>query len=277
MLKLPVDLFVVVLFWNAARCIDAARGVREGSLTPLRRLDNDFKIYRNDHEDDSEMRSSEEMAADDELMTRWDISSSTKGLLCIGCVTIDLVFHVFTDGLPPPTNMPLWDSTTDELLTEAGIANQLLALNRHFSLSPFQFNIKTVRRVVDPTLANALITDTAKLEQMRASRTGGSHVANIYWFRGYCNPKVSSGGGVSVACGRATLPFGGGIFPDETYRQEDFVYMCPLCMSNKDAWGADGKTLTHEVGHWLGLYHTVRILYMPALSTLVVTRKCCLI
>jgi hypothetical protein len=283
MLKLPVDLFVlVVLFWNAVSCVDAAlRGVLEDSLTtmtPLLRLDNDFTIYRQDHEDESELRSPEEMAADDELMARWDISSSTKGLLCIGCVTIDVVFHVFTDGQPRPENIPWWDRTTDELLTPAGIANQQAVLDRHFSKSPFKFNIRPdVRRVVDASLANALITDTAKLQQMRALRTGGSHVANIYWFRGYCNPEVDDNG-VSVACGRATFPTSGGIFPDEMYWQGDFVYMCPLCMSNQAAWNVDAKTLSHEIGHWLGLYHTVRILYTPAaLSMFVVTRQCCLI
>jgi hypothetical protein len=43
----------------------------------------------------------------------------------------------------------------------------------------------------------------SKLQQMRALRKIGSHVANIYWFCGYCNPQVSTNGGVSVAWGMA--------------------------------------------------------------------------
>jgi hypothetical protein len=58
--------------------------------------------------------------------------------LCIGCVKINIIFHVIEDSLQ--------ESETSRYATDDNIAFQMDLLNQHFSQSPFKFSrIKTTR------------------------------------------------------------------------------------------------------------------------------------
>lgn len=166
--------------------------------------------------------------------------------LCVGCTNINVYFHIFSDGLPLDSDA---DITMEKLFTSDGITNQMEVLNRQFSKSPFQFTLLATYRSNNATLANANEeTDEFLIQsQIHSRRRGGKDVLNVYWYEGSCNTE----------CGEATFPQRNGIFPTSMFHSEDYVEMCPKCMSNV-LLDENDPTLAHEVGHWLGLYHTVR-------------------
>lgn len=194
----------------------------------------------------------EEQAEDAAHMKHWDLSSLQKNALCDGCVLIDMVFHVFSDNQPLRDNAYFWERSTDDLLTDQGIASQMQVLNTQFQGTPFRFNLLWTNRINNANLANTNPdTNQSNLGQIRSYREGGGNIANVYWFQGYCQA-VGNSNSVSTSCGQATFP------SRRTDYSGDYIYMCPLCMSNEDAWDENAASLVHELGHWLGLYHTVR-------------------
>lgn len=127
-------------------------------------------------------------------------------------------------------------------LSDATVAAQIKVMNEDYAASGFQFTLKGTDRTVN----SAWASDGSETAMKRSLRKGNYRDLNLYFLStipdgilGYCYfPTTAAAGssnfildGCTIASG--TVP-GGTISPRFNL----------------------GKTATHEVGHWMGLYHT---------------------
>lgn len=162
--------------------------------------------------------------------------------VCIGCISIELVFHVIGNAAQT--------TKADTMGTDDNLAQQLQVLNEHYKLTPFQFVLKETKRINSndewafaTALSGGSITTTA-LTISGSLRVGGPTVANVYISDGTCNSDSF-----------ASFPSFRGVFPENTYSRNDYIFLCPDVIS----FGEDAMSqtvLTHELGHWFGLFHT---------------------
>ena len=159
-----------------------------------------------------------------------------------GTITIDVYFHVIHDG-------------SDGELTNKAVTDSIDVLNAAFAGSdssaddpsgvafdtPYRFNLVATTYTDNATWFSQCDNSSVESAMKAALRDGDSGDLNIY----SCQP----GGGL---LGWATFPawYSG----DPT---DDGVVI--LDGSVPGGWASpynEGDTLTHEVGHWMGLYHT---------------------
>jgi hypothetical protein len=151
-----------------------------------------------------------------------------------GVVSIPIYFHVITDG----ANGQVSDTT---------INNQIVALNKSYSgqlggvKTGFRFRVAGVDHTNNAAWYAVNPGDPAERQMKRALHTGGPDVLNVY---------TASGGDylgwATFPSSYASKPWYDGIVID--YRSMP-----------GGPYGTNfslGLTLTHESGHWLGLYHT---------------------
>lgn len=162
-------------------------------------------------------------------------ASGSIGLRVAGSVTIPVYFHVITSA------------TGQGAVTLTQINNQLAVLNAAFSgatgglNTPFRFQLVSTDTTANNTWFTAGPGTTAEAQMKAALRKGTKGALNFYT----SNP----GGGL---LGWATFPSSYASAPSK-----DGV----VCLSSSLPGGTAapynlGDTGTHEVGHWLGLYHT---------------------
>lgn len=154
-----------------------------------------------------------------------------KGGKPIGTISIPVYFHVITRG-----------SGVDNGDVSGGmIQQQMKVLNEAFASSGFQLNLISVDRTLNPAWFTMMPGTVAEAQAKAVLRRGGSDALNIY--------SAGPGGGL---LGWATFPFSYATQPT----QDGIV----ILHSSMPGGSADpynlGDTATHEVGHWLGLYHT---------------------
>jgi hypothetical protein len=143
-------------------------------------------------------------------------------------LVIPVHFHVIHDG---PTGN----------LSDAEVAAQMNVLNEAYKTTPFTFQLVST----DRTDSAAWFTMSYGTAEERAAKTqlkkGDAATLNIY--------TANLGGGL---LGWATFPF--------DYANEPVLDGVVLLYASLPGGGAApynlGDTGTHEVGHWLGLYHT---------------------
>jgi hypothetical protein len=104
----------------------------------------------------------------------------------------------------------------------------------------FSFNLVGVTRTVNERWHNMLIQSREEREAKAALRQGGADTLNIY---------LTSGGGY---LGWATFPSSYSSQPSQDGIVVDFRSL----PHGPYAEYSEGDTATHEVGHWLSLYHT---------------------
>lgn len=142
--------------------------------------------------------------------------------------TINVYFHVITN------------SSGDGSLTTGQINNQINVLNAAYASAGFSF----VLAGVDTRANNSWYTSTggSSEAQMKAAlRAGTSEDLNIY--------TNNMGGGL---LGWATFPSSYASNPLD----DGVVILYSSLPGGSAAPYNEGDTGTHEVGHWLGLYHT---------------------
>ena len=132
---------------------------------------------------------------------------------------------------------------------EQQVVRQVRVLNRAYSgrsagdatNTPFRFSLERTRFVVDAEWATMGYGTAAEREAKAALRVGGPDTLNIY--------AADLGGDL---LGWATFPQS-----YEASPTNDGVVLLTDSMPGGDAAPYNrGDTGTHEVGHWLGLYHT---------------------
>jgi hypothetical protein len=156
-----------------------------------------------------------------------------------GSVTVPVVFHVVSKG----SGIANGDVPTKMLRAQIDVLNESFAgvAGAEAANTPFRFSLMAVTRTINAAWFNAGINSAAEREMKTALRVGGADVLNMY---------ITNAGGVYL--GWATFP--------QWYEQDPLMDGVVVLHSSLPGGSLapynEGDTGTHEVGHWLGLYHT---------------------
>ncbi|MEV4753881.1 zinc metalloprotease [Micromonospora sp. NPDC049559] len=152
-----------------------------------------------------------------------------------GAYRIPVVVHVIAkDRTRPGGNIP-----------RALIEAQIKVLNDAYSgrtggaPTPFRFELRRINRVIHPAWYPIVVESPAERQMKTMLRSGGPGTLNLY------TGLLSEG-----LLGWAT-------FPERRLDRYDGVVVLAESLPGGTAGPYDeGDTATHEVGHWLNLYHT---------------------
>jgi hypothetical protein len=160
--------------------------------------------------------------------------------------------HLFSNKVAPAVplggTIPVWVHVINK---GSGLANgdvpqsqidgQISVLNAAYATSGFSFNLAGVDRTTNASWYTVGIDSSAETQMKNALRKGGPETLNIY--------TANLGGGL---LGWATFP--------QKYTsnpKDDGVVVLFSSLPGGSAVPYNlGDTGTHEVGHWMGLYHT---------------------
>jgi hypothetical protein len=156
-----------------------------------------------------------------------------------GSVTIPVWFHVLRAGT----------TRAEGNVSRSQIDAQIAVLNQSYSGltggkgtdTPFRFALAGVTRTTNATWFNGCAATGTESKIKSALRRGGPETLNLY----SCNPN----GGL---LGWATFPSWYADDPD----MDGVVVLYSSLPGGGEVPYDEGDTATHEVGHWLGLYHT---------------------
>ena len=145
-----------------------------------------------------------------------------------GSVTIPVHFHVINNG-------------SAGNISDSQITQQIAVLNAAFAGTPFSFVLVDVWRTTNAAWYVMSPGSAAEAQAKAALRKGGAGTLNIY--------SANPGGGL---LGWATFPQNYARSP----ANDGVVILYASVPGGSAAPYNLGDTATHEVGHWLGLYHT---------------------
>lgn len=168
--------------------------------------------------------------AEMEVVARHTALQAEIGPLATGGV-IDVYFHVINNG----TGIANGDVSSQM------ISDQITVLNNAFGPWGYSFNLVSVDRTTNASWYTAGPNSAAEAQMKSALHQGSAEDLNIY--------SNNMGGGL---LGWATFPWGYTSDP-----QDDGVVLLYSSLPGGSANPYNlGDTGTHEVGHWMGLYHT---------------------
>lgn len=217
-------LAVAISTAHAAQFIDLAEG-NDAVQQDIHFLDGKGNLVRGKrcaHVDPSVDEQAKLQAEIDRLMLDPAFSLNAKA----GNV-INISWHIVTDG-------------SNGNVTDARIAQQLQVLNNAYAGTGFSFQTASIERVSNRTWFNGCY-GRAEKKMKSALADSPATTLNVYT----CNP--SNG-----ILGYATFP--------NSYAESSYMHGVVLLHSSLPGGNAApynlGDTATHEVGHYLGLYHT---------------------
>jgi len=150
-----------------------------------------------------------------------------------GSITIDVRFHLFIDRDRRGETARVTDSTLEE---------ELDLVNVDFGATPFRFRLADVTRTYDNDWNGIDGSNSDDIDEAaKEMREGGSDVMNIFVTDGLCDAGLG---------GFAQYPYEHGWYPAGTFSEKDRVFLCPIVLLGSS------RTVTHEIGHWMGLRHT---------------------
>ncbi|PPQ75325.1 hypothetical protein CVT24_007038 [Panaeolus cyanescens] len=150
--------------------------------------------------------------------------------------TLNIIFHVIY------TN----ETTEGGYLSDKAIYDQVDVLNEDYINTGLSFNLANVTRANNPDWFNNIAPGTKEEQTMKEMyRQGGPADLNVYT--------------VGVREEGAKPLLGYSTFPMEYAARplnDGVVLLHSTLPGGSSAPFNKGRTLTHEVGHWMGLYHT---------------------
>lgn len=164
----------------------------------------------------------------EQLVARW---AAAPGLALRVPITISVHFHVINRG----------SGIANGDVPEEMIQRQIDVLNDAYAGAGFSFELVSVDRTTNPSWYTMRAGSTAEREAKSALYIGGRDHLNIY--------TANLGGGL---LGWATFPSAYTVDPS----QDGVVLLYATLPGGSAAPYNQGDTATHEIGHWLGLYHT---------------------
>ncbi|RYZ33870.1 MAG: zinc metalloprotease [Myxococcaceae bacterium] len=172
-----------------------------------------------------------EPSVDEKLEIEAALANRVMAKRAVGSVNVPTYFHVINKG----TGIANGD------IPDSQITAQMNVLNAAYANTPFKFTLAGTDRTTNSTWY-ALGSGTAAEKKMKtALRKGGPETLNIY--------TANLKGGL---LGWATFPSSYTSQP----KQDGVVMLYSSVPGGTAAPYNEGDTATHEVGHWLGLYHT---------------------
>jgi hypothetical protein len=159
------------------------------------------------------------------------LSQYRGAFAAVGSININTYAHVINKGT----------GAANGDISDAMIADQMAVLNAAYANTPFRFTLVGTTRTTNATWYTAGPDTTAEAAMKNALRQGTADDLNMYF--------SSPGGGL---LGWATFPNWYAGAP-----KDDGVVILNTSLPGGSAAPYNlGDTATHEVGHWLGLYHT---------------------
>ncbi len=151
------------------------------------------------------------------------LSNATSG-------TIPVYWHVINNGATSAGNIP-----------DSQINAQIAVLNAAYANTGWSFNLVSIDRTTNATWYTVQPGQAAETQMKNALRRGTADDLNIY--------SANIGGGL---LGWATFPSSYAGKP----KDDGVVILYSSVPGGTAAPYNLGDTATHEVGHWMGLYHT---------------------
>jgi len=145
--------------------------------------------------------------------------------------TINVYFHVIRSGT----------SVSQGNISSTMIQDQMNVLNNAYAGTGWTFQLMQTNRTTNPTWFNMKYGSLAERDAKTALRMGTAKDLNIY--------TANIGGGL---LGWANFPS----YYDRNPSQDGVVLLFQSLPGGNAAPYNLGDTATHEVGHWMGLYHT---------------------
>ncbi|KAG8703478.1 hypothetical protein FRC08_002809 [Ceratobasidium sp. 394] len=137
-------------------------------------------------------------------------------------------------------------SVSGGYIPDSQITSSISAMNQHYAGSGISFNLAGTDRTSNANWFNTVGPSTSAQTTMKNQlRKGGAADLNVY------TVGFNSGSGAGLL-GYATFPSSYSGAP----KDDGVVILYSSVPGGTTANYNEGKTLTHEVGHWLGLYHT---------------------
>jgi hypothetical protein len=176
------------------------------------------------HPDEIEMREIDQKTKDLKAARGGGASALTGGI-------ISVYVHVINNG----------SGIANGDVTKEMIDSQIAVLNAAYASSGFQFSLVSTERKTNATWYTMSPGSAAEKQAKTALRQGGASALNIY--------TANLGGGL---LGWSTFPW--------SYKSNPTDDGVVILFSSLPGGSATpynlGDTATHEIGHWLGLYHT---------------------
>lgn len=176
----------------------------------------------------------EQRALIDERLASFKSMRAAKGhelFRAVGSVTVPVYFHVINKG----------SGLANGDLPQSQIDDQIAVLNAAYASTPFRFQLTAVDRTTNATWYKMTPGSKAEKAAKAALRKGGPEALNLY----------SANIGLGLL-GWATFPSDYTASPS----QDGVVILYTSVPGGTAAPYNEGDTATHEIGHWLGLYHT---------------------
>jgi hypothetical protein len=220
----------------APATVVAAAGKAIGCVPDTTHADTKARPGRPGHQDPNALSDTQVRQREADLSALLDQRRRPAGATALATVTIPVVVHVIAEN----------STRAGGYLPDSMIQAQIAVLNDSYdggavggSTTPFAFQLQSVTRQVRPEWNPIVYGSRAEREMKAALRVGGKETLNIY-----------TGELSDDLLGWAT-------FPQRKLNSSDGVVVLGESLPGGTAGiYALGDTATHEVGHWLNLYHT---------------------